>query len=94
MKIRKNAIQKNVILKKYYYSSLAVRELLDNMEVFYLDDDLKICYDFSLYAGTFNEVCLRIFLEQGDEIKVELDENGMYTNVLIKSNGNKYYINL
>ena len=94
MKVLKNATQKNVILNKDYYSLLGVRELLDSKEVFYFDEDCKLCYDFSLYVRTFYESSLRIFLEQGDEIKVELDDDGIYTNVLIKSNGNKYYINL
>ena len=36
------------------------------------------------------EIC---FLDDGDEIKIGLDEYGYYKHVLIK-NGKKYYINL
>ena len=93
MKIRKNANQKNVVLNKYFYNEVKIKELLDFRCICFFDD-WKECYDYSEYVRRFREDTLRIFLEDGDEIKVELDENGMYTNVLIKSNGNKYYINL
>lgn len=94
MKVLKKATQKNVILNKDYYSYYDVRELLDSKEVCFFDDDCKECYDYSEYVKRFYQPTLRIFLEQGDEIKVELSEDGIYINVLIKANGNKYYINL
>ena len=88
MKVLNKANQKNVTLNKDNYSDYSIRKLLDNHEVCYFDDDFNQCYDWF-----YNGKRLVVFLEKGDEIKVELFE-GYYTNVLIKPDGRKYFITL
>lgn len=91
MKVLKNATQKNVILNKDYYTDYKIRELLTNKEVCFFDDDFNENYDYTEYVRNFREPVLHIFLDKGDELKVEIND-GIYTNVLVKSNGNKYFI--
>ena len=91
MKVLKSANQKNVILNKDYYNDYSIRTMLENREICFFDDDVNECYDYLKYCCDYK--CLRIFIEKDDELKVVLDD-GIYTNVLIKKNGNKYYINL
>ena len=92
MKVLKSANQKNVVLNKVYYNDYSIRTMLENREICFFDDDVNECYDYLKYRHYYDK-CLRIFIEKGDELKVVLDD-GIYTNVLIKENGNKYYINL
>lgn len=92
MKVLKSAEQKNVILNEGYYTGSQIREMLENKEICFFVESLQECYDFSKYWNN-DEQRLHIFLAKGDEIKVELDD-GLYTNVLIKANGNKYFIKL
>ena len=86
MKVSSRAEQKNVILNKNYYTDYSIRNMLDNHEICYFDDDFDECYDY--FYGNED---LRIFLEKGDELKVELDGDS-YRTVLIKANGLKYFI--
>ena len=88
MKVLSRANQKNVELNKNYYTDYSIRKMIDNHEVCYFDYDLEECYDYF-----YNSKSLVVFLEKGDEIKVELVE-GYYTNVLIKPDGRKYFITL
>lgn len=92
MKVLKSASQKNVVLNEWCYTINQIKEMLKNKEIFLFDEDLQECYDASKYWND-EEQPFHIFLEEGDEIKVELDD-GMYTNVLIKANGKKYFIEL
>ena len=93
MKVVKKAKQKNVVLDRDYYLFHDIKILLDNKEVCYLDNQLNEVYNFNEYVKNYNHNDLVIFLDNGDEIKIALDEYGYYKPVLIK-NGKKYYINL
>lgn len=93
MKVLKSTEQKNVRLDEGYYTGSQIREMLENKEICFFVEGLQECYDVSKYWND-EEQRLRIFLEKGDEIKVELNEYGFYINVLIKANGNKYFIKL
>ena len=86
MKVSSRAEQKNVILNKNYYTEYSIRKMLDNHEICYFDDDFNECYDW-YYSG--KRLC--VFLEKGDELRVELDGDS-YRTVLIKANGLKYFI--
>ena len=88
MKVLSRSEQKNVLLSRYCYSDYSIRKMIDNHEIYYLNDDFDECYDY--FYGNED---LRIFLEKGDEIKVVYIE-GMYRNVLIKPDGRKYVIEL
>lgn len=88
MKVLSRANQKNVELNKNYHTDYSIIKMLDNYEICYFDDDFNQCYDYF-----YNSKRLVVFLEKGDEIKVELVE-GYYTNVLIKPDGRKYFITL
>lgn len=92
MKVLKSAEQKNVKLNNWYYTIFQIKEMLENKEIFFFDEDLQVCYDTSKYWNE-DEQRLHIFLTKGDEIKVVIDD-GVYTNVLIKANGRKYFIEL
>lgn len=92
MKVLKNAMQKIVRLNDCYYTRNEIKEMLENKEIFFFDEHLQVCYETSKYWNDEKQLFF-IFLEKGDEIKVEIDE-GYYTNVLIKENGKKYLIEL
>lgn len=91
MKVLSRAEQKNVLLSKFCYSDYSIRKMLDNHEIYYLDDDFDECYDYFCYDYFYGYEDLHIFLEKGDEIKVAYIE-GMYRNVLIKPDGRIYFI--
>lgn len=91
MKVLKNALQKNVILNKDFYTDYKIRELLNNKEICFFDDNFNENYDYTEYVRNFREPVLHLFLKQGDELKVE-ENLGYYTNVLIKNDGSKYFI--
>ena len=93
MKVSRRAEQKNVRLNKNEYTNYLIRKMLENHEVCYFDDNFNQCYDYQEYHHYFNSEDLVVFLDEGDEIKVELFE-GYYTNVLIKPDGRKYFITL
>ena len=93
MKVVKKAKQKNVVLDRDYYLFHDIKILLDNKEVCYLDNCLNEGYNFNEYVKNYNNNDLVIFLDYGDEIKIDLDDYGYYKPVLIK-NGKKYFINL
>lgn len=91
MKILKRADQKNIILNKEYYNIYQINRLLDQHIIFYIDSNKKVCYD---NVNMFGDVDFRIFTDDLNEIKVELDEYNFYTTVAIHKNGNKYYVAL
>ena len=93
MKVVKKAKQKNVVLDRDYYLFYDIKEMLDNKEICYLDNYLNEKYDVYEYVKNFDNNDLIIFLDDGDEIKINLDEYGYYKPVLIK-NGKKYFIKL
>ena len=89
MKILKRAEQKNIILNKEYYNIYQINSLLDQHIIFYIDSNHNVCYD-NVYM--FGDVDFRIFTDDLNEIKVELDEYKYYTTVAIHKNGNKYNV--
>lgn len=91
MKTLKKAEQRNVLLDQDYYTLSQINELLLKKEAWYLNEKNEIVSDL-LEWGDAEQ--LRINLDQGDRLEVVLDEYGYYRNVLIKENGNKYWINL
>lgn len=93
MKVIKKALQKNVVLDIDYYLFHDIKKMLDNKEVCYFDSQLNEVYNFNEYVKNYKNNDLVIFLDYGNEIKIDLDEYGYYKPVLIK-NGKKYYINL
>lgn len=93
MKVVKKAKQKNVVLDRDYYLFYDIKEMLDNKEICYLDNNLNEAFDIYEYVKNFDNNDLIIFLGYDDEIKVALDEYGYYKPVLIK-NGKKYFIKL
>lgn len=93
MKTLKKAAQRNVTLNKEMYILKDIQEMLNNHEVCYFDFSKEHfeCYDSENYRE--NDSCV-IFLEKGNELKVEyIEEFGFYTTVLVK-NDKKYYISL
>ena len=93
MKVVKKAKQKNVVLDRDYYLFYDIKEMLGNKEICYLDKWLNERYDVYEYIKNYDNNDLVIFLDNGDEIKIALDEYGYYKPVLIK-NGKKYFIKL
>ena len=93
MKVIKKALQKNVVLNKDYYLFYDIKKMLDNKEICYFDNNLNESFDIYELPKNFDNNDLVIFLDYGDEIKIDLDEYGYYKPVLIK-NGKKYFIKL
>lgn len=91
MKVLKKANQQNVILNKDFYTEYKIKMLLEERKICFFNEDLNECYDYLTYSKFYEEPCLRLFLEKGDEIKVECVE-GHYRNVLIKNNKEKYFV--
>ena len=67
--------------------------MFENHEVCYFDDNFNQCYDYHEYRYCFNSKDLVVFLDEGDKLEVKLLD-GYYTNVLIKPDGRKYFIEL
>lgn len=93
MKVIKKALQKNVALNQDYYTFFDIQDMMLKKEICFLDENLNEKYNLKDYILNHHNESLIVFLEDGDEIKVALDEYGYYKPVLIK-NGKKYYINL
>lgn len=93
MKVQKKAQQHNVVLNQYYYTFFDIKDMIEKKEICFLDENLNEKYNLKDYILNHHNESLIIFLDDGDEIKIVLDEYGYYKPVLIK-NGKKYYINL
>ena len=93
MKVVKKAKQKNVVLNQDYYTFFDIQDMIEKKEICFLDENLNEKYNLKDYILNHHNESLIIFLDDGDEIKIALDEYGYYKPVLIK-NGKKYYINL
>ena len=93
MKVVKKAKQKNVVLNQDYYTFFDIQDMIEKKEICFLDENLNEKYNLKDYILNHHNESLIIFLDDGDEIKINLDEYGYYKPVLIK-NGKKYYINL
>lgn len=89
MKPLKKAEQKNAVLNKDYYSRDELAKMLENEEIFFINEkEFRASYD-SEYPWTEE---LRIFLEDMKDIKVILDDYGQYTTVCVTPEGKQYYI--
>lgn len=93
MLVKSKAEQKNVILRKDFYNSGTLKYLFAIGEICFFDDCFDECCSWSKYVELFRTPVIRLFLEKGDKLDVELVD-GMYVNVLIKKNGNKYVVEL
>ena len=97
MKILKRAEQKNVILNKYYYTEDEIKNMLNSGEIFFLNSSNSKKSGYEKYERLTKEgidIELRIFTSDLKELKVVLDEYGMYTTVGETENGRRYYITL
>ena len=89
MKTLKRAKQNNVELNKDMYSRYDLIRMLDNREIFYIDEEkFEPCYESMFYNETF-----RVFLDEMKEIKVICHE-GYYTNVVVTNDGRNYFVTL
>ena len=93
MKVVKKAKQKNVVLNQDYYTFFDIQDMIEKKEICFLDENLNEKYNLKDYILNHHNESLIIFLDDGDEIKINLDEYGYYKPVLIK-NGKKYFIKL
>ena len=93
MKVVKKAKQHNVALNKNYYIFFDIKDMIEKKEICFLDENFNEKYNLKDYILNHHNESLIIFLDNGDEIKIALDEYGYYKPVLIK-NGKKYYIKL
>ena len=94
MKIKKNSVQKNVVLKKSEYFLDEINTLLNERKIWYFGESLNICYDEVNYIKKYDDTEFRIFTDKLTEIKVVLDEHGFYKIVGIGKDGDKYFVNL
>lgn len=88
MKTLKKAEQRNVILKKDYYTIYQLNDMLKKDYIFTLEKNININ---DIYT---NDIDIRISLHYAKEIKVVLDNYGYYKNVVVMEDGCQYYINL
>lgn len=89
MKISKRADQQNVELNKDMYTKYDFMRMLENHEIFHIDEEkFEPSYESKFYDEDF-----RIFLEDMKEIKVICHE-GYYMNVAVSNTGKQYFINL
>ena len=93
MKVVKKAQQHNVTLNQDYYTFFDIQDMMLKKEICFLDENLNKKYNLKDYVLNYHNESLVIFLDYGDEIKIDLDEYGYYKPVLIK-NGKKYFIKL
>ena len=85
MKKKKKAAQQNLMLDTDYYTREEIKRL----------KDLGIVCDLKeMYKGTFEEETLVIFTEELKEIKVILDDYGMYKTVAVNFDNEKFFIKL
>lgn len=91
MKTSKRATQKNVLLNKDFYTIMDIKRMLNSKEICYFEDMIEESYDSE--KRFLEDETFRIFLQDGDELKVVLDEDGMYRTALVR-NGIIYHITL
>ena len=91
LKILKKAQQKNVIFNKDYYNIYEINSLLSQHIIFYLGDDFEACYN-NIEYNMLDEIVFRLFTNDLNEIKVELDQYNYFTTVAVHKNGNKYKV--
>ena len=91
MKTLKRAEQQNVVVNKYFYTELELREMMSNETIFYINEDFEISFDFDRMWDNEPRICLN----RTKEIKVVYNkEIGMYTNVVVTNEGKEIYITL
>lgn len=96
MRPLKKANQKNLIIAKEYYTEHELMKMLENNEIWYLDDDMNFRCDCNI-LNIPNQI-FRINIEDLEnaikEIKVVLNEYGYYENVAVTKNGKVYHVEL
>ena len=90
MKPLKNARQQNTEVADYY-TATELRELMNEQEIFYFDENMEDRYDYENMADSQP----RIFFDNVKELKVIYDRNyNCYCNVAITKSGKQIYITL
>ena len=95
MKPLKKAQQQNLIISKEHYTEHELMKMLENNEIWYLDNDINFRCDCD--CDIRNQI-FRIDIEDLEnaikEIKVVLNEYGYYENVAVAKNGKVYHVEL
>ena len=90
MKPLKNAKQQNTEVADYY-TATELRELMNEQEIFYFDENMEDRYDYE----NMGDNQPRIFFENVKELKVIYDKKyECYCNVAITKKGNQIHITL
>ena len=96
MRPLKKAQQQNLIISKEYYTEHELMKMLENKEIWYLDDDINFRCDCDIL--NIRTQIFRINIEDLEnaikEIKVVLNEYGYYENVAVTKNGKVYHVEL
>lgn len=85
MKIRKNAIQKNFIVDKNYYTEYELLSMAREKMIFYLNEQFDVVYITNIRQ--VENCCFRIFADMCKEVKVVYDNSfGCYKTVVVTNN--------
>ena len=85
MKIRKNAVQKNFIVNKDFYTEHELLSMSQQKIIFCLDEVFDIRYITNIRQ--VEDSCFRIFANMCKEVKVVYDKSfGCYDTVVITNN--------
>ena len=91
MKIRKNAVQKNFIVNKDFYTEHELLSMSQQKIIFCLDEFYNI--RFITNIRQVEDSCFRIFADMCKEVKVVYDKtSGCYETVVITENDQLIYI--
>lgn len=91
MKISKKAEQKNLVVKKDYYSTKQLNEMLKLKTIFYFNENLSEEYD-EIDSWEVKDLEFRIFTENCKEIKVILDEYNDYNTAVLTNDNHMVYV--
>jgi len=97
MKPLKKARQKNAPINKYYYSNSELLDMWNAGEIWTTERDENGEYLKPEPLKGYRNVIdyeFRLFLADIKDLKVALDDFGIYTTVAVSNSGKTYYINL
>ena len=90
MKITKSTTG-NVLLDQFYYSERQLEIMFVERQIFYFDKNMEVSYNYWDRERRTQKRELRVFVEEGDELKVVLF-NDCFVNVLLKKDGCFYFV--
>lgn len=94
MKVLKNATQKNVMLDKDYYSRNDLIEMLDNKDIFFIDEDYDISFN-SVHVFDNPDEVYRVSLNDVNELKVVYNKTyECYETVAVMKNGKTLHVEI